>query len=420
MRRPLPPLLLLLAAAFLGACSGTQEPSLPTLLLVGVERAGQAQLALLEDLRDTDAPPTAPRLQLVEGSARDLRAPAVSLDLTDRNVSRDTAWVLTRSVSGSGAAAQVTSYLYRFAVSQIDPRAPSAFRQLEEVLLVDGSDPGAGVLGAVGREGGGLICPREVRSSRTGAYLLVLDDPRACVPDTAGFAAVWLVRTSDWTARQLEPGNDVLAVPPHTDQAPTAEAERGYFLVGAGSESQVYAVDFEEERADPLTGPLLPADRDLVVDLAANGSLLVALTEDGLAWLDLAGVEQTGARTRSLDAPRRVVADQFGVLRQLIVWDDLLVGLHDDVEDEVVPGSDRDTYRFTAAAGVIDAERSWGYLVGQGEALIVDLLTSLGEAGSLRDNVARLSVPELELPSAGGRLLSVISWVRSAEPPPAP
>ncbi len=411
----------LLGLTLIGACSGTQEPSLPTLLVVGIESGGQRQLALFEDVLDTDAPPTTPRLRLLPGGTRDIAAPAVSLDLTDRNLGRDTAWVLSREVSGTGAATQVASFLYRFSVSAIDPDSPTAFQQLDEVLLVDDAAPGTGVLGTVGRAGGGMICPSEVRSSRTGSHLLILDDPSACVPSTSDFPAMWLVHTSDWSARQLEIGNNVLGVPPHTDQASTTSAERGYFLVGAaGASTQVYVVNFETERAEPLPEPLMPADGALIVDLTVNGSLFVAMTVDGLAWLQLGDSEELGRGTRSLDTPQGIVSDTSGALRQLIVWNGNQVGLHDDAEEDITAGSSEDTVSFGAAAAVIDPARSWGYVIGHTQVLIIDLLTILGDSGTLRENYLTQPVPEMELPTAAGRRLSVVSWVRAAEPPPTP
>lgn len=398
----------LLTIGLLAGCTGTSEPQAPTMLIVGLAEGGAPQLALIEDMREVVSSAT-PRLRFVDGSRRPLLAPAVSIDLTEREGARGSAWVLTRAV----AAGAVSAYLQRFAVSDIDPADPSGFSELPGSRITLTTPSGEGVLDAGDDpDAAGSICPSVVRSSRSGGHVVVLDDPTACGFAGTDFPVMWLVNTADGSATALQGTNEVLGMAPHTDQRD--RNERAYFLVGGTTSVQVFATDLVSGGSDwfqQLTLPVRPLD---LIDLAGHGQSLVALTLDGLVARDLA--DPAAAATVGTDPPiggaRDLVVDPFGLVPQLLVMSPTQVAVYDEVEDD-----DPDTFAFAGAAAVIDPLMRFAYVAGEGQVRIVDLLTGLGDDDPLRSG--SFPVEELTLPTGPlGRPLTVVTWVRAAEPLP--
>lgn len=404
---------LLTAALLLGACTGTHEPELPTLLIVGVTQGGQAQLALLEKLPLPVA--GGPLVQFVDGSRRNLPAPAVALDFTARNLERDSAWVLMRSVGGGGASA----YLQRFQVADIDPAAPAAFRATGG-SLVTLTEPGGGGLLAPGLTTNLSVCPTAVQSSRDGSWLLVLDVPTVCAANSNDSPVIWLVDPAAPSAKPLQVTNDVLGVAPYTDQAQLEE--RGYFLVAGTSSAQVYITD-----QDGVTQPLgllsLAADPQLLSSAVGSGAALFGLADGQLVGTDLTA---TGAATfgpvTTEASGRTLVMDPLGISANALVLATNQVAVHGGVRTDAPPDPNlqHDTFSFSAVAGSIFPLSSYGYALGNGALAVIDLYTGQAAAdGDLRWTVNAL--PELQLPlGSDGRPIGVIDWVLAAEPLPAP
>lgn len=408
-------LMVVALAALLGvaSCTGTQEPELPTLLIVGVEEDGAPQLALIEDLGS--AAPRGERFAFIEASRRALPAPAVSLDFTSREAERGSAWVLTRSVAAGGGGQRVVSAaLQEFTVREIDPANPRAF------AATGGSMPlvtpaGDGLL-QLASSGERTHCPTEVQSSRAGDWLLLLDLPRACNPASSEFPAIWLVNARSRTATSLQEGNDVLGLRPYTDQAP--ERERGYFLVAGTSAAQVYAVD---EGASPsywFNQLQLEARPEQLVAAAGSGPVLVGLTSDALlgAALDEQSAPLELGPVNTIPEPLDVLVDPLGAAPRLLVLAARQVGVHLDLDPE---REEPDVAPFAAAAGAIDPLSYFGYLLGERRLMLIDLLSGAAQEERLRYSTFEL--PELTLPrSPTGAPLTVAAWVRAAERPPAP
>lgn len=397
----------------LAACTGTKEPTLPTLLLVGVEEGGVPQLLLIEAVPSASVA-AAERLLVVPGSGRELLAPAVALDVSGRDLDRSTAWVLSRAVTTVADVPQVSAYLQSFDVARIDPSDPSAFKEHEGRRRTLTEPAGGGDLDGVGTANpSGHICPTELQVSRSGAYAIILDDPGACGFPSSDFPIVWLLNTASGAARLLSGDKAALNVRPYTDQRP--DNERAYFLVGGINTAQVYALsDFASGRAVELSSNAVNARPSDIIDLGGSGSLLVVLGQDGLVTTDLASVSPPPSQktTATLANPRRLTVDQLGASSQLLVQSSNQVAVHLDASD-----AEPAKVSFNAHAATIEPLTSWAYFVGNGEMLIVDLLSRLSPDETLR--TARQPLAELTLSTGpDGRPLSVITWLLAAQPPP--
>src|SRR5690606_11967408 len=172
-----------------------------------------------EDVTAT-APVGDPRVRVVPGSARTLQAPAVALDLEDRNVLRPAAWVLTRAVADVGGAPQVTSYLQRFEVADVDAAAPAAFTEDAGARLLLTEPGGSGLLDGLSLTSP-FTCPSAVQVNRSGTFAVVLDDPRRC--GSGDHPELWALATDGSEVRALQGTNDVLGLPAYLDQRPDDE-----------------------------------------------------------------------------------------------------------------------------------------------------------------------------------------------------
>lgn len=392
----------------LAACTGTQEPRPATLLLVGVETGGVGNLLLVEDVTAT-APVGSPRLVVVPGSARALQGNAVSLDLEDRNVQRPAAWVLTRSVSGVGGVPQVTSYLQRFAVADIDPAAPSAFAEDASARLLLSEPGGTGLLDGLSLTSP-FSCPSAVQVNRTGTMAVVLDDPSRC--GSSDHPELWLLATDGSEVRLLQGTNDVLGLPAYLDQRP--DTELVYFLVDAINSAHVYVAEVDGASSHRITDLTVPESPSNLVDLAGAGDALIALAGQDILSLSLS-TPAPATRVPTRPGSDALVTDLSGAITELLVLDTSGTAMHTDPTD-----SPFDSTTARAVAGVLDPVTRFGYGVAEGGIVIYDLLTG-GDSGEPfrvhTEPIASLTLPLARpptLPGADGSRVSVISWVRAA------
>lgn len=397
--------LALTAATVLSACTGTSEEQAPTLLVVGVQSGAGSQLLLVEHA--PSEPSLDDRMRFVPGSRRPLQAPAVAIDVTERDLNRAVAWVLTRSVVGS----TVQAYLEPYNVAGIDVEDPTAFAAAgPPVPLV-----GAGGILPLTDTTNTLSCPTALQTSRDGTYLLVLDVPTHCVPSSGDFPVMWLVNTVQSSAVALQVTNDVLGLQPYTDQL--RDDERGFFLVAGPGVTQVFAVDFEDGTSAWFGQRTLDEVPQDLQQAAGGGSVLVGVTGSRLVGVDLerpASSDQLGP-VNALTGVRHVVVYPLGV-DEVVLLTASQVSVHSSLADS---GPTPDTVPFSGAGAAIDGVQAWAYVLGEGQVMLIDLYTGSGAGEPLsRGTVA---VPELTLPTGPtGLPLSVITWVRAAEPPPGP
>ncbi len=406
-------LLLIAMLALLTACTGTKEPSLPTLLLVGVEEGGVPQLLLVEDVLGASVA-AGERLRVVPGSRRPLLASAVAVDVTSREVDRGDAWVLTRSVATVAGSPQVSAYLQSFDVARIDPAAPSDFAEQTAKRRTLTEPGGSGDLDGAGSPNvSGHVCPTHLQVSRDGSYAMILDDPATCGFPGSDLPVIWLLNTVSGAAQVLQASNDVLNVRPYSDQR--FDNERAYFLVGAIGAAQVWTLnDFSSGRTNSLGSNEVTAEPSDIIDSGGSRELLVVLSQDGLVTTDLSSTTPLPKpkTTPTIASPRHLTVDPLGFASQLLVRSNSQVAVHLDAGDD-----DPGKVSFSAHAATIDPLTSWAYLVGNGEMLIIDLLSGLAPDDPLR--TAAQPLAELTLPTGpDGRPVSVITWLLAAEPPP--
>lgn len=406
--------LLATSALLVSACTGTREEQPSTLLIVSTVQGGANQLVLVEDRQDGTA--AAERMRFVAGSRRALAAPAIAIDLTERDLRRGTAWVLARDV-GAGA---VSAYLYAFDVSDVDVGDPVGFAELRPPLAL--VLPGGGGLLPENETTNAVICPTAVQSSRDGTRLLVLDVPAECVPGSSEFPVVWLVDSVAGTASslQLNTPDPVLGVGPYTDQR--RDDERGYFLVAGTTSAQVFATELASGNTRWHANQLLAAEPTDLVAMAGRGRSLLALTGEQLVGVDL-DLPATGSQlgpVSALSGGRKVVADQLDRTDHVLVLGSSQVEVHAGLgpAGESAPEPNR-VNSFAAADATIDPLRAYAYVLLDGAIGVIDLYTGGATGEPLRSN--RFEVGELEL-AAGpdGRPTGAISWVRAADPPALP
>lgn len=396
---------LTLAALVLAACTGTQEPRPPTLLVIGVEDGGTPRLLLVEDVTAT-APPGSPRLTVVSGGARALQAPAVAIDFENRDTDRPAAWVLTRAVGAGGAA---TAYLQRFEVHDIDPAAPTAFAEDAPARVTLTLPGGGGVLDGLSLTSP-ATCPTALQVTRDGGLAAVLDDPAACgLPD---HPELWLIDTATLDARVLQGTNDLLPVGVYLDQRP--EDERLYFMIDAINTVHVYVDELDGSTSGRHGQLSLPVSGLDLTQVAGSGDALLGLATDELLGVDLTllapAPQPTRADTLSTGA-FALITDPGGFASDVLVLGSDRLAVHEDASD----GSPSTT-AFTAVAATIDPVVLFAYGVAEGRVLIIDLLTG-GQSGEpLRVHAEQLA--EVALPDGGtASELSVIGWVRAVTPP---
>lgn len=401
-------LLSVTSLAILAACTGTSEPRPPTLLLVGIEAAGTPRLLLVEDVTAT-APPGSPRLTAVPSGARDLLAPAVALDFENRAADREAVWVLTREIVDGGGGPEVSAYLQRFAVHEIDPASPSAFAEDVPARITLTLPGGGGVLDGLSLTSP-ATCPTAVQVSRDGSLAAVLDDPSVC--GLSDHSELWLIDTtgSAGSPRALEDNNQLVAAGIYLDQRP--DEERLYFLIEAISNTHVYVDDLDGTPSYHLAQAVLPRRGIDLLEVKGSGDALIALTATELVSVDLAQPSLAAVVSGTLSTgAARVEADPWGVAPDVIVLGSSRTGVHESLTD-----ADPDTTGFTAVAATIDPVIYFAYGVSEGRIVIIDLLTGGSSGESLRvhgEQMAEVTLPE---GPGGEQGISVIGWVRALTP----
>lgn len=395
------------ALAVLAACTGTSEPRPPTLLLVGIEAAGTPRLLLVEDVTAT-APPGSPRLTVVPGGARDLQAPAVALDFENRAGAREAAWVLTRRIVDGAGGPEVSAYLQRFEVHDIDPLSPTAFSEDVPARITLTLPGGGGVLDGLSLTSP-ATCPTAVQVSRDGRLAAVLDDPSVC--GLSDHSELWLIDTTGTEPpRALEDNNQLVAAGVYLDQRP--DDERLYFLIDAISNTHVYVDDLDGTPSYRLPQAVLPRRGIDLLEVKGSGDALIALTATELVSIDLAQPSVAAVISSTLSTgAARVQADPWGVAPDVIVLGTSRTAVHETLAD-----ADPDTTGFTAVAVTIDPVIYFAYGVSEGRIVIIDLLTGGSSGESLRVHGEQLTAITLPDGPAGPESLSVISWIRALAP----
>lgn len=417
MRRLQALLALVVLATTLVGCTGTSETLPPLLLAIGRQdptNASAYQMVLVED-----AFPNQPRLVEVAGSAVALPYPAVASDVVARAGARSSLVVLTRDLAPGTAPA---SALVRLNLSGIDPAAPTAFTAGPPLQLTAGTGP------AFDAATYGDLCFSHISVSADGRYVYLIDDPNACAatPSPSAVVRLFQLDTSSLLVTQIASSSQVQPTAPYDDQASTKEGL--YFLVSGTTDAQLYRV--------PV--PYLPSqdiptwvNNDAVfpgqdqIALSGNGTDLLAFTNsrpygppvDVPSSLEYLALPAKGSNptVATIDGVRSFAADPSGFNPRILVAGFNQTAVHTSPTDSkpiATPGS----YNLTGVGTAIDPLNNFGYVVGNGRIVLIDLLSPQDYTVS-STGPAPIPTSDLTLPTdAAGRYLTAVAWTRATLP----
>ena len=143
----------------LGACTGTTEERLPTLLAVSLVQDGTPKVALIKTVLASDG-----EYELLPDSRRDLAAPARDFSVTGRRGERGELVVLSRADDNE-------SYLDFFSLRGIDPANPEAFRPVADKPRLEVS---------TFEDAGGGFCAEALQISNSGRYAAIFNGTEDC------------------------------------------------------------------------------------------------------------------------------------------------------------------------------------------------------------------------------------------------
>ena len=411
--------------SILTACTGSVEPPIPVLLVVGYSSGAGSRVALIRD-RFGGEGAVEEQLEFLPGSVLDLPAPAVDYDVTNRDRARDRLVVLSR---GPAAAGRATGYLTFFSLQNIDPDNPTAFRRgaaftISPETVTDVPDtllnPG--------------FCPTRVQVTQNGSFVTVLNEPTRCngrgqpsidIFELRGAQLRLLQRLTTGGAEDgavgggafLATGGDL-----YLSQSPTQDLL--YYAVSVpgglrleqatlprpgarfGPDDELPIRALARVRTDPQQGNL--------VDLGRAGTSgderLVVLFEAGLARVEFAGEDDV--------VPTETLPDNAFVIRDDRRETDATLFV-------ATPAAQRFSYlpvatdegtaaapenaRVNAVDAVIEPTFGFVYFVAPGQVSIFDL--SAYDVGERLRNPRAVSVPQLANTEP-----SFITWTQAAPP----
>lgn len=201
-----------LLALPLSACTGSFEDPDPVLLVTGFQRVSGTtatnHVGLISDNLNLDSDTLAARFDFLTDSVRNLPAPAVSYDITNRENARNTLIVLSRGLNedDNPATPPYSSFLSFFSINQIKVDNPVDFKRPPGRT----TDTNINDIDAVPEDfpnrTAPFYCPSEVQVTRGGNYAAVLNVPRLCGVNAAQFIDVLAL---DGTPRLLGRINNV-------------------------------------------------------------------------------------------------------------------------------------------------------------------------------------------------------------------
>ncbi len=420
--------IMLIVASMLTACTGSLEPPNPVLLVVGYSSGAGSRVALIRD-RFGESGAVTEQLEFLPGSVRNLPAPAVDYDVTNRDRARDRLVVLSR---GPAAAGQATGYLTFFSLQSIDPDNPVAFEQRAEFTISPATvtnipdtllNPG--------------FCPARVQVTQNGSFVTVLNEPTLCngrgqpsidIFSLAGAQPRLLQRLTTGGAEDggvgggsflATGGNLYLSQSPTQDLLYYAVSVPGGLRLeqatlprpgaGFGLDDELPVSAVARVRTDPRQGNLV----DLGRAGASGDERLVVLFEAGLA-----NVEFAAEPLEDDVVPTATLSDNSFVIRDDRRETDatLFVGTPAAQRFSYVPvATDEGTVaapenaRVDAVDAVIEPTFGFVYFVAPGQVSIFDL--SAYDVGERLRNPRAVSVPEL-----GDTVPSFVTWTQAAPP----
>ena len=344
----------------LGACSGSPGTPLPTLLAVSLVESGAAQVALVETTLTVGGAYT-----LLEESRRDLAAPAVDFDVTDRNGGRDTLLVLSWGNDNEG-------YLDSFSLQGIDPGNPVAFAPVVGKPRL--------ALSSLANAPADGFCPEAVQISRDGRYAAVLNGTRCGNLLESAIDIIDLKEKRVLT--RLDSFFGLVDAPPYLDQ----QNNLLYYLEQGVSDATLIRLSLPDLTEETLV--TLP-DQDQV-DLGQAATNLLILRPSEVTALPLsASAETTELPTRP--GARRFIDSYASSNTAVLVLGNNHLTVYRSLEDGKA-------YRATVEAqyGTLDDNDGFAYFATAGRIIRFDLLNY--QRDSSLPLLREFAVPELSEP----------------------
>lgn len=374
--------LCLLALLVLAGCTGTQEESIPILLVVGSVENGGSQLQLVEDVRDPLANP--PRnLVPVPGSVQPLPSPPVSFDVVDRNGERSELVVLDE-----GGTVRF------FDLSNL----PSSFSPSRNSVNVAELIPADSAVGPA-------FCWRQVQvggePAQPGRYAAVLD---SCSAESTEVYVVDLIDEQFLYALSLEhvAAQPLLPAGIYVDQV----SNRLYFATDDFTDTLVQSLPLGGDAGPEELGQVA-IDPLRATDLAPLANGIGLLGDDLLAVVPFEGTPQSSPADTGLSSAKRLLPDPSGNVELLVALSDSRAALLDGLEDEDPVSL---FLQEPLADATLEPVQRFAYLLEEGGIEILDLFPY---AEPQADRLLFFDLPGLGNPR-------VITWAFGTQDPPVP
>lgn len=334
----------LLTLLVLVGCTGTQEDSIPVLLVVGSVETGNPQLQLFEDVRDPLANP--PRnLVPIPGSVEPLPSPPVSFDVVDRNGERSELVVLDEG-----------GVVHFFDLADL----PGSFGTSRNPVNVADLIPADSAVGSA-------FCWRQLQvggdSTQSGRYAAVLD---SCSAEVTEVYVIDLIDERFLYALSLEhvAAQPLLPAGIYVDQA----TNRLYFATDEFTDTLVQSVPLAGVGA-PLELGQVAIDPLTATDLAPLANGIGVLGEDLLAVIPFEGSASTPVDTE-LSSATSLLPDPSGNVELLVALSSTGAAILDGLEDD-----DPDTLflQEPLADATLEPVQRFAYLLEEGGIEILDL-----------------------------------------------
>ena len=431
----------------LGACTGTSESGVPTLLVVGYQtdptNGEEGRVGLVNDtFGDEGASPD--RLAFVEGSSRDLPATPIAYDITDRSNLRDTLVVLSRNNTAPGNLA----FLSLFNLSSVNPNDPTTFERLQErpndlALNADNLNTTNPDLPLNLQ-----FCPVDVQISEEGRYAALLHDGEPC--NFLGFQAVDIIDLDPVGSDRpvlLERFN-VQVVPAsfylRQEEAGAAD-NRLYYLTNVPTGVQINEVTLPGESAsnpeiittpgpgetsDVRTVESIPTDNQEVEDLGlvfaqddANVGDLALVTLFDESFVPIRNFANTGPnvtpaptrgeRVATTEQSRQLITDDFFQAENVYVLGQDEFAVHQNVTSEA-----EDTADIVAADAVYEPNNNFIFFVSNQTIRLFDPTQFQSDQGEITDDIEFATFRGNNLDRLTNPVF--VTWIQAVSGLPAP
>lgn len=331
------------------SCTGTFEPLIPNLLVVGYSAEdGEGTVALIEDrtlftyeeavlcFEEDNC------LRFLEDSERTLPAPPIAADVIDRGFSRRELVVLSREPAPDEPAAISNAYLTFFNLTEIDPENPENFKRStdHEQLFINELAVHPDLRETL------TYCPIDVQISNEGRFVALLNNAEAC----GGLAFPKAVDIIDLQTETVVArfDIDIAATSFYLWQNETGN-DRLYFLEeGIGNSVILKELVLPENASNPgpnnfnpVKAATIPLDtsEDAVYDLGVIGDALVALRDSKYAIIRnfSSGTPNYNPDEDDITTSRgsrRLVLNAFADTETVIILGTSDLTVHDTLEDE--------------------------------------------------------------------------------------